>query len=261
MKLGRYRVGQRRPSDFLCTKCRSPIGPFFIQGSIILSVVWKDRTDRYIPVVRVTDQNLILEFHLFHEMSPFLLVPVYVCFNIEPLTEWNSTTSRYRINTTKCTIFMTKSTNTFQILKTTSWRFTMSNKERFRTSFFECGLDLRKIERDSGLTFKSVNIYTFTRDNRTSFGPDQSCEFRQPFLSWGRKGWSVDPFPARLAISEARSPQIPLHAMRIVSPLSHAFVIVHSIAPWPVADNAIVIVFSVWKRYWIPFLISSYHYF
>ena len=34
MKLGRYREERPRPSDFLCTKYRSPIGPFFIQGSI-----------------------------------------------------------------------------------------------------------------------------------------------------------------------------------------------------------------------------------
>ena len=73
-------------------------------------------------------------------------------------------------------------------------------------------------------------------------------------LNWFELDWT---FYCKIIFNLYLSPQIPLQATNNVSPGSQAFVIKHSIAPCPVAESAIVIVFCVWKRYWMPTLISS----
>lgn len=62
--------------------------------------------------------------------------------------------------------------------------------------------------------------------------------------------------PILSAISAARSPQIPLTAVRTLSPASTALKMAHSIAVWPVPLTAKVIMFRVWNMYWIPLLMS-----
>lgn len=62
--------------------------------------------------------------------------------------------------------------------------------------------------------------------------------------------------PILSAISAARSPQIPLMAIRTLSPGSTVLKMAHSMAVWPEPLTAIVMLFCVWKAYWIPFLMS-----
>lgn len=62
--------------------------------------------------------------------------------------------------------------------------------------------------------------------------------------------------PILSAISAARSPQMPLTAVKTLSPASTALKMAHSIAVWPVPLTAKVIVFRVWNKYWIPSLMS-----
>lgn len=62
--------------------------------------------------------------------------------------------------------------------------------------------------------------------------------------------------PILSAISATRSPQIPLMAMSTLSPGSTVLNTAHSIAACPEPLIAIVMLFSVWKAYWIPFLMS-----
>lgn len=62
--------------------------------------------------------------------------------------------------------------------------------------------------------------------------------------------------PILSAISAARSPQMPLTAVRTLSPASTALKRAHSIAVWPVPLTAKVIMFRVWNMYWIPLLMS-----
>lgn len=62
--------------------------------------------------------------------------------------------------------------------------------------------------------------------------------------------------PILSAISATRSPQMPLMATRTLSPGSTVLNTAHSMAACPEPLMAKVMLFCVWKAYWIPFLMS-----
>lgn len=63
--------------------------------------------------------------------------------------------------------------------------------------------------------------------------------------------------PTLSAMSAARSPQMPLTAIKTLSPASTALKMAHSMAVWPVPLMAKVMWLRVWNMYWMPLLISS----
>lgn len=88
-----------------------------------------------------------------------------------------------------------------------------------------------------------------------SVGLQQSGVSVQSFIATQRHEHRKDA-PILSAISATRSPQIPLMATSTFSPGSTVLNTAHSMAAWPEPLMQIVMLFSVWKAYWMPFLMS-----